>query len=80
MSTDDIEYKQKQDKINEFRDQIEHEFDSVVILVSWRNEHGQTSAVQSTAGNWYAQNGLASEFLKRRDEDTRLEVRHKESE
>jgi hypothetical protein len=37
-------------------------FDAVQILVSW-NEQGQSHCMKSGAGNWYARQGMAHEFI-----------------
>ena len=41
-------------------------FDSVQILVSWEQE-GQTPAGFRGAGNWYSRQGVAQEFVNRRE-------------
>lgn len=37
-------------------------FDAVQVLVSW-NEDGATTCVKRGAGNWYARQGMAHEFI-----------------
>lgn len=37
-------------------------FDAVQILVSW-NEGGRSMCVRRGAGNWYARQGMAHEFI-----------------
>lgn len=39
-------------------------FEAVQILVSW-NEDGMTKALHRGAGNWYARQGMAHEFINK---------------
>lgn len=49
-------------------------FDGVVLLGTWTCEDGGTATSVYTAGNWYAQNGVAAHFLKKRNAQAGLEA------
>lgn len=46
----------------EFAAKMHEHFDHVQILVTW-NEEGLTKRVARGAGNWYARQGMAHEFI-----------------
>lgn len=51
-----------QQMCEELAAKLHEHFDAVQIMVSWNNE-GVTHAAKSGAGNWYARQGMAHEFI-----------------
>lgn len=49
---------------------LSEHFDAVQILVTWPNSTGGTAAFALGAGNWYARQGLAREFIAKDQADT----------
>lgn len=68
------ERKLKQDLVNSARDLLKDgAFDAVVVIASWQTEDGFTAAVHSCDGNWYAQNGMITHLVKRREQSAVFE-------
>jgi hypothetical protein len=74
MDFDHREFDRKQKVVNEVRDTLLADFDSVIVMGCWQTEDGSTATVHSTGGNWHAQNGMADYFLLKRRQEPKLEA------
>ena len=65
---------QRQKALDDARENLKGLFTGLVIIGTWEIENGDSAVVSACDGNWYAQNGVARYWLKRREDRASLEA------
>lgn len=70
---DDSDQERRGKAIGDFADSIEYQYDAVIVLATYRDEHGHTRTIGTSRGNYFARVGLVHYAAKKYETSAAIE-------
>lgn len=70
---DDSDQERRGKAIGDFADSVEYQYDAIIVLATYRDEHGYTRTIGASRGNYYARIGLIHHAAKKYETSAAIE-------